>query len=429
MKPIWMVSRAFGLEPFQIILKTLSDGTIRLKPKYSVKKTLHTYAVIFIMIVSFFISATRNKETFHESINVPGPKLQILRLLNLVSRYMAALVSVTGMYMHGKSRLEIYQTFMEVDEMLSKHSRVNYRNWSKCCARHLAIMIFTLLAFTIASTVFATLHRDGSLRIIIQIVHFITDFVVFTTTASYINLILLIYQRLKLINEALQTHFDLIVMRVKPSTVNYFRRSTLNYIQESPQRPKNMIMNLNNRNSVDEGLLSDERARLIHSMRRIYNKIYQISLIINKVYGVIVLFSIFSTFVTITLSLYFGLKAGFGSITSPNDFNQKFQATTFFTWSLAYVVKTFAMLWACNASTNETKRINDRIHHSLIHCGQEQEKKTALKEFSSQITDCGMAFSGSGIITLDMPLLASMMGSVMSYLLVLLQLNPSETPR
>ncbi|EZA52309.1 ObirGr12 [Ooceraea biroi] len=140
--------------------------------------------------------------------------------------------------------------------------------------------------------------------------------------------------------------------------------------------------------------------------------------LLNILFSLQLLATIVLTFAEITFSLYFFIMQCFGNKLTGN-LNKQIWYTDFGTSIIYYAAKIALMVWACETGKDQALKIGTTIHDVLISTSDKQIKDE-LQLFSLQILHRENTFSAKGL-TVDATLLTAIVGSITTYLLILIQ--------
>ncbi|XP_024892215.1 putative gustatory receptor 28a, partial [Temnothorax curvispinosus] len=134
---------------------------------------------------------------------------------------------------------------------------------------------------------------------------------------------------------------------------------------------------------------------------------------LNMIFSLQIIGTIVISFSQITFNLYFYI------VMSMANEDKVFWYAFFMTSVIYYIIKIVLMVWACNSGTDQAAKIGITVH-DLINNTSDKQIKDELQLFSMQILHRENTFSAKGL-TVDATLLAAMVGSITTYLLILIQ--------
>ncbi|KAJ8893979.1 hypothetical protein PR048_006580 [Dryococelus australis] len=142
--------------------------------------------------------------------------------------------------------------------------------------------------------------------------------------------------------------------------------------------------------------------------------------------GLIVLFNVMTAFVFAIFFIFLALV----SLVSKSLIHEKLDnfSLSLITviWSVIHISQTVVIICACSSTVRAARNIACIVQELLLKQGIDDEARVELKEFADQIDNTELEFTAAGFFILDLPLIPFMAGSIISYILVLLQLRPPE---
>ncbi|KYN16996.1 PREDICTED: putative gustatory receptor 28b [Trachymyrmex cornetzi] len=141
--------------------------------------------------------------------------------------------------------------------------------------------------------------------------------------------------------------------------------------------------------------------------------------LLNTVFSMQVLTTIVMTFAEITFGLYFYIVAWQGERGDVVNLEKQIWFKYYITSVTYYSVKIVLIVWACDTGKDQAMQIGTTVHDVLISTSDKQVKDE-LQLFSLQILHRENAFTAKGL-TVDATLLTAIVGSITTYLLILIQ--------
>ncbi|KAJ8891703.1 hypothetical protein PR048_004232 [Dryococelus australis] len=321
------------------------------------------------------------------------------------------------------------QLYKEVDDVLLENPQYYYKKSYKHALIGVLLM-FAIIGSICSGNVYeAFLHR--TLKSLSKLYFNVTDLIILTMIANYVNTVLLLRQRLAILNQKLQMECEILAARTthSESTVRYVPAM---YIEElphsvcSPQHLRSIRSVLREEGVPDKHVAL---ARKIVSFKTMYHKIYKISVLMNAAYGVPVMFVIFTSFVNFIRSFHM-LLLFFCSVFLPSRSTVAISISSLgfpVAWSLFYVAEAVVLAWTCDSASKEARRTTGVLQDLLLQSCLDKDASQQLEDFSSQTSRKKLLFSGGGFFRLDLQLLTSMCVSATSYVLVLLQFDVGDS--
>ncbi|KAL6259647.1 hypothetical protein P5V15_009563 [Pogonomyrmex californicus] len=134
---------------------------------------------------------------------------------------------------------------------------------------------------------------------------------------------------------------------------------------------------------------------------------------LNMIFSLQLLVTIIMTFIEITFNLYFYIVILIIQET------MKFWYWFFIVFVVYFSIKIILIVWVCDNSKDQAVKIGITVHN-LINSINDKQIRDELELFSLQILHRENTFSAKGV-TVDATLLTAMVGSITTYLLILIQ--------
>ncbi|XP_014611281.1 PREDICTED: putative gustatory receptor 23a, isoform B [Polistes canadensis] len=169
---------------------------------------------------------------------------------------------------------------------------------------------------------------------------------------------------------------------------------------------------------------------LLMELKAIKKRHQQVSDILqqmNTIFGSQIIITSLMTFAEVTFSLYFYILR---TVDKKEVSLEKQIWYAYFITSVAYYsIKLSLIAWACETAKNQAAEVGSRIHEVVINT-TDKDIKNELQLFSLQVLHRDNTFTSKGL-TMDANLLTTIVGSITTYLLILIQflisLNPCKS--
>ncbi|KAK2582226.1 hypothetical protein KPH14_004574 [Odynerus spinipes] len=145
---------------------------------------------------------------------------------------------------------------------------------------------------------------------------------------------------------------------------------------------------------------------------------------LNETFGYQIIITSTMTFAEVTFSLYFYILQNIGE--KEVNLEKQIWYAYFITAVGYYFVKLSLMAWACETAKNEAAEVGTAIHEVIINT-TDKDVKNELQLFSLQVLHRDNTFTAKGL-TMDATLLKTIVGSITTYLLILIQFMISLHP-
>ncbi|KDR13681.1 hypothetical protein L798_12327 [Zootermopsis nevadensis] len=425
MRPLYYVAKALGIAPFSFKMNKVTNKEVVDIRFISNIGGFTVSAVIFITLLTGFISCAVEPEFSFRSdpgdalcntISVPINLISSLLLVIMTStihRYKAeelvdklnvideGLCQIRGecTYLRDKNKVQLYipilaltTSFMCYDAFVwSKHLNITFciiKRFSHLITL-VAIMHFCKLVQTIRSRLFG-IHEILSLIISGKLSQ---------TSSSYI----FSHESRKAINKACTFGSNIMQM----TSVD---------VLSNPMSLKNVTADLKTLPVTD--------MQTILNLRIIYNHIYECAKIINFLFGITVLIDMSRTFTGLTAGVYsvvIFFNEPIEDVTSLNFSEFVISRTIWIIILLGTIVSLTAI---CEMAASSAKGVGHKVQTLLLENPLRNDVLEQLKLFSQQISNDKIQFTASGLFTINLSLFCTFMASVTTYIIVLYQFKP-----
>lgn len=310
---------------------------------------------------------------------------------------------------------EVDRLMMKVDVVIDYKKQRFWNYWKMSLAASFYIGVMALGVTTVI------LRDYGQPIFPFYIFYWMTYFLpyLFSCTRYFqlVSCIWAIKQRFELLNERLsKTELKVAKKKQKCKTISWQLENEMNFFRH--MRPPT---------DFDDLIL----------FRKVYNKLYRSSLVINYSFGLSTLINLGNDFLAITLNAYFIF------LSVQNEFTTRHVLKVFQSifWSFPHCVNIFAIS-AASHFTIQTVRIIDStsfillvslqaiktalIVHKIQNDLKSQEQNLFLENFSLQLLHQKIQFTAFGFFAIDFTLLYSIIAAITTYLVILIQFHVSE---
>uniref|UniRef100_A0A182PZ08 Gustatory receptor n=1 Tax=Anopheles epiroticus TaxID=199890 RepID=A0A182PZ08_9DIPT len=239
---------------------------------------------------------------------------------------------------------------------------------------------------------------------------FITMLTSSTVELQYVAFVQLIKNRLQLIN-------DLLVELTTYGTENE-RHTRLDHLLQAHSQPK-------------AGTERHITAKIINDIKNLYTHLHLLSLNINKAYGVQLIFILMTLFVTLTTLLYYCTMKLFRMLslgqwaTAAELLPTFWEVLSTLSWAFISTFRILRICNVCNSAKNEAQKIGSLIHGLgwKTNC---PDTKSMVRILSLQLQQQRIEFTAGGLFTIDHGLMFNIVGSLATYLLILIQFDIAQ---
>jgi gustatory receptor len=173
--------------------------------------------------------------------------------------------------------------------------------------------------------------------------------------------------------------------------------------------------------------LPDEASR-IYTLRQAFSDLYDMSEVINKIYGHQILFEIAYNFVSLVSYLYYALELltnakKAGDRNARDESSIVLEVGSSLCWVAQNMVRALAITASCFGASDEARRSGIVVHKLLLRPRLRADAVAELQLFSSQLMANRVEFTAAGFFTVNLSLVYSMVGAATTYIIILIQLN------
>jgi hypothetical protein len=149
-----------------------------------------------------------------------------------------------------------------------------------------------------------------------------------------------------------------------------------------------------------------------------YGHIYDAVECLNSIYGLSVLLEL----VRNILSVIVKMLPIIVHLRTDNEETGQYQFSVM-CWIIFFIIREVAIIVSCHMAMSEAHKLQDNVQRALLRQHVTTEALKQLKLFSVQLTVNGIKFTAFGFFTLNLATLSTFIASVITYIIVLVQLN------
>ncbi|XP_018058017.1 PREDICTED: uncharacterized protein LOC108693524 [Atta colombica] len=378
---IWSLFRATNFEslmyPCFIFCRIL--GVFPYKIRASTIKPCKPYYILSIIVIcTFCVCELKNLYdlNFTNNFMLKGIPIKLERNCFYI---LSGFTTVITFLLSGP-RMRLLQTILVVSLNLSKES---YRNLSKLIH---AKDIFGFFYIIVQVPIFCYNLPYNTLY---QIFLIYICLLVFQMDMLYMNCVCILKACFKQINDSL-AHLQIFMTNDEP------------YLLRTYYKQRNPFLLMQLKAQIKQHLAVSDIVQML-----------------TTIFSLQLLSTIILTFIEITFNLYFYLVQLQEGATSLNNLAKQVYNEIFITTFTYNIVKILLIVWACETGKNQALMINTTVH-DMYNGTSDREIKYELQLFAMQLMHRKNIFSAK-VLIVDATLLTTMMGSVVTYLLILLQ--------
>uniref|UniRef100_A0A182F1A7 Gustatory receptor n=1 Tax=Anopheles albimanus TaxID=7167 RepID=A0A182F1A7_ANOAL len=173
------------------------------------------------------------------------------------------------------------------------------------------------------------------------------------------------------------------------------------------------------------------RMKIINDIKNLYTHLHLLSLNINRAYGAQLIFILMTLFVTLTTLLYYCTMKLLrilllGRYTAMRDLMAPFDdVLSTLSWICIATVRILRICSVCTRTKNEALQVGSLIQGLgwKTHCSA---TKSAVRRLSLQLLQQRIEFSAGGLLSIDHGLMFNIVGSLATFLLILVQFDIAQ---
>lgn len=362
----------------------------------------------------------------YKNIGQSNPGIALNNSFCFPMNFINALLSFIVLFMKRFKFAELIEKLSQIDNALCQMKLYNCtkcKNYFVYFMRAVCILLATFMCYDILQVeerryfVYTSLYR-------------LAYFISVVLIMQFCHITRCIQQRLILLGKEVSSILDnkpsmILTSTVKPTSferVDKFELSCVtSLISDNPMDDSRNKYQSDPRNLLLHGKLY--QVDKIITFRQIYNNIYDATQLINSVYG----FLIFLLFVRaaggLVTNIYHLVSITLSGVVvlELENWDSPLHVGSLVAWILIFLSTIIVMTVTCQRVILECKKIDDIIQKLLLQQSLRYEMLQQLKLFADQITKNQIEFSALCFFKVDMSLLFTILTSVTSYIIVLVQ--------
>ncbi|KDR19909.1 hypothetical protein L798_05735 [Zootermopsis nevadensis] len=425
--PLYYVSKLLGLAPF-LFNKNVSVNREQKTSKLlspSVIWSLFIFLSHFTAFLSIMIwSILYDYREYKLNVTVPDA-------LTIFLMYGTCFASLLIGAVLSRNRVETVMTnFTAIDQILLQENRDGIYRKTRLI---LLIQLSVLVAFLVGFYCYHVYVWAYGTSYIYLISKDITNFSNTIMIIQYINIMQILRHRFRILNEhlssscgskSLESHYSLIKHQNVINRPNFRTIQIENVANNSTETPishsyylSELPMTTNNQRP--------EEVLQIHTLRQAYSDLYDVTELINKIYGYQILLEVGYDFVSLVSYLYYALETL--NVKMTVDHNQRgeesfiLEVVSSLCWVTQNLVRVLCITGSCFAATEEARRTSTVVHKLLLRQSLKGDTSAELQLFSMQLLSNKVQFTAGGFFSVNLSLVYSMVGVATTYIIILLQ--------
>ncbi|GFG40019.1 hypothetical protein Cfor_10567 [Coptotermes formosanus] len=401
-RPLLFVSRALGLAPFTYVKKTLPAGRKCEQLEHSSAALIYSIFVAALCLCLILISIILKRAFVYTVLAETDAVLDML----LCTVSITSLVSLAlGLTTSRNTIVRIMRIIVEIDLIISESYMDYYKRAKNCLIVQLFVtFIFVGFKFTYDYTTWGSTY---GLKVLLYGHTYVDTLVEWLVVLQFMNMVIWLKDKFSLLNRRLSILSG--IFETENSVEGFYlallkKTCSINIKEVKPQITQKDILTFNS----------------VHDM------LCDTVLLVKSTYEVQIFFSLLSTFVCITILLYFGLCFLYGYVGADST---GISASRFVVCSmigsLLHVAKLLCITIPCHSANNKMAHTSTLLRKLLLAFHGDPGTMRELERFSKHVALRKFKFTVFGFLSLDLSLLVSMMGAVATYLVILMQFKMS----
>jgi len=419
---LYYVCKIMGLAPFSYSNKV----SVHTKQKKSTKGLLSPNVLwslfIFLVQLTGFMalmiwSIFYDYRGYTLSVTVP-------EALTTLTRYSACFVSLIGAVFNRRRMEILMMNLTAIDQiLLQENCDCVYRKTRRILLLELSFFLSLLIAlhcydqyaWTIGISYISSIASDlANLSNVIMVI-------------QYINIMQILRHRFRNLNQQLSKCCDSKSRISEDSLIKY--RSGINRLHIRTTQTARTANNFTDIPTTQNYMLSDisvpmsnigpDEVSRIHTFRKTYSDLYDITESINGIYGYQIILELTYDFLSFIYNLYYALEALL-KVKKPGDLNLLEVASCLF-WVTQTVVRILSITASCFVAVEEARRTGIVVEKLLLRQSLLRDTSTQLQLFSLQLLHNKVEFSAGGFFPVNLTLAYSMVGAATTYIIILFQ--------
>ena len=401
-RPLLYISRVLGLAPYAYVKKTLSGGKILEKPEIS--SVAFIYSVFFVALyicvlaVSFIYKYTYVYSEKPATDIVPDILLQTVSISSLVS----LVLNVTK---NRNAIVKITYLIAETERVILTSSRDYYRK------AKISLLVQVLVMFIVLGMAsfcdYITWYSFHGAMILSYSHQYIDELIECIVVLQFVNMVVLLKDRFSLLNTRLSNLPGIFEIE---NSKEGFHLPSLETAWVSVKEMKSQLT-----------------GKEILTFNNIHDILFDTVLLVKSTYEVQIFLNLLSAFTGITIWSYFGLCFLYGYYSSENVALSTLRVLLPpIMWSLLHIAKLLCVTVSCHSANNNMAHTSTVLRKLLLAFHTDPATMSELERFAHHVALRKFKFTVFGFLSLDLSLLVSMLGAVVTYLAILMQFKTAS---
>jgi gustatory receptor len=188
------------------------------------------------------------------------------------------------------------------------------------------------------------------------------------------------------------------------------------------------VLNISDNNYKDLHTLQQqttlpEAVSYVLNLRIAYNHIYEATILANKIFGIIIMFTLMYYFVSTVSHTYFTFVDSF---TNFDELEKRMPSVEYnianhVIWVVISVGKTVAISGSCHMVREESKILVNNLQKLQLRHPIRSDFLIVLQDFSTQVSQNDIHFTACGFFSVNLSFLYTFIASSVTYVIILIQ--------
>jgi hypothetical protein len=427
-RPIYYFSRVVGLAPFSYVIHR--DINVKHHTSIKLSRLGRLYTVLLTMLVSACHTTNLiGRITFVYPSMVTT--IIVTDIMALMSSGICTLASFIIAATSGQWKLSrILQKITYIDEILLVNPDSVYKKITFFLIIELGILFCTIGAMSTYDFFVVTFALGNAFLLYVPPVYLIF-WVMYTMETQFINLILLIWQRYKILNSHLITEYNF-DRRTKIWKVNHLRDAFYCRHHAGMAHGKKLILKTSTDEVLEKGQSVFSLANHFHqhdfaqlrTLRVLHSLLTDTALLTTSMYGFQILLGTCNALIRTTTCLYYSITYAVDIYRHDGgeDLQKKKHVFILNTcWIPMFVMKIVAIAVSCHLTSTEANHTATLLQKMLLSENLKHDAKLEIKEFLQQVLNRKLKFKAYSFFNIDLSMLRAIVVAVFTYLLILMQ--------
>jgi hypothetical protein len=428
-RPIYYFSKVVGLAPFSYIIQRNINVKCHTSIKLSCLGRLHTVFLILLVSASHVTNLIGRITFVYPSMVTT---IIVTDIMALMSSGICTLASFIIAATSGQCKLvRILHKITYIDEILLVNPDSVYRKITLFLIIELGILFCIIGAMSMYDYFVVSFALGNVFLLYVPSVYFIF-WVMYTMETQFVNLILLIWHRYKILNSHLATKYNF-DRRAKIWKVNHLCHVAFYCPHHLRTADGNKLISKMSTDEILEiGQSVFSLANHFHqhdfaqlrTLRVLHSLLTDTALLTSSTYGFQILLSMCNTLIRTTTCLYYSITYAVDIYRDDGveDLQKKKHVFALNTcWVPMFVMKMVAIAVSCHLASAEANHTATLLQKMLLSENLKHEVKLEIKEFLQQVLNRKLKFKACSFFNIDLSMLHAIIVAVFTYLLILMQ--------